>query len=211
MPQRRQEANSGVAASGKNVRERIVAAARQHFLSHGFRSVTMDDLAQELGMSKKTLYAHFATKTALLEAVLVANFNAIESDLADIAAGSENDFVAGLHGFLACVQRHTADIQPAFVRDVGRDAPETFRMIERRRRALIERHFGKLLAEGRREGLIRKDIPVHLILEVLMGTVQAIMNPPKMAELGLTPKSGLTAILTVILEGVVTSEGRSRL
>jgi len=211
MPQRRHEANSSVATSGKNVRERIVGAARQHFLSHGFRSVTMDDLAEELGMSKKTLYAHFATKTALLEAVLVANFSAIESELADIAASSGNDFVAGLHGFLACVQRHTADIQPAFVRDVGRDAPETFRMIERRRRALIERHFGKLLAEGHREGLIRKDIPVQLILEVLMGTVQAIMNPPKMAELGLTPQSGLTAILTVILEGVVTSEGRSRL
>ena len=211
MPQRRHEAHSGEGNSGNNVRERIVAAARQHFLAHGFRSVTMDDLAQELGMSKKTLYAHFSTKTALLEAVLVANFNAIESELADIAARFENDFVAGLHGFLACLQRHTAQIQPPFVRDVGRDAPETFRMIERRRRALIERHFGQLLAEGRREGLIRKDIPVQLILEVLLGTVQAILNPPKMAELGLTPKSGLTAILTVVLEGVVTSEGRSRL
>ena len=94
---------------------------------------------------------------------------------------------------------------------MGRDAPETFRMIERRRRALIERHFGQLLADGRREGLIRKDVPVQFILEVLLGTVQAILNPPKMAELGLTPKSGLTAILTVVLEGVVTSEGRSRL
>src|SRR5262245_16657471 len=211
MPQRRHEAPRGEANSGNNVRERIVAAARQHFLSHGFRRVTMDDLAEELGMSKRTLYAHFATKTALLEAVLLANFNAIESELADIAARSENDFVAGLHGFLACLQRHTADIQPAFVRDVGRDAPETFRMIERRRRQLIERHFGQLLAEGRREGLIRKDLPVQLILEVLLGTVQAIMNPPKMAELGLTPGSGLTAILTVVLEGVVTAEGRSRL
>ena len=162
-------------------------------------------------MSKKTLYAQFTSKTELLEAVLFANFNAIESELADITAMTESDFVAGLHGFLACLQRHTADIQPAFVRDVGRDAPETFRMIERRRRALIERHFGQLLADGRREGLIRKDVPVQFILEVLLGTVQAILNPPKMAELGLTPKSGLTAILTVVLEGVVTPEGRSRL
>ena len=84
-------------------------------------------------------------------------------------------------------------------------------MIERRRRELIGRHFGALLAEGRREGLVRKDISVPLILEILLGTVQAIMNPPKMAELGLTPKSGLTALLTVVLEGVITSQGRSRL
>ena len=43
---------------------RIVAAARRYFLAHGFRGVTMDDLAAELGMSKKTLYAHFSSKAA---------------------------------------------------------------------------------------------------------------------------------------------------
>ncbi|MGH8100838.1 MAG: TetR/AcrR family transcriptional regulator, partial [Chthoniobacterales bacterium] len=36
-------------------RQRILGAARAHFFSHGFRSVTMDDLAEELGVSKKTL------------------------------------------------------------------------------------------------------------------------------------------------------------
>lgn len=211
MPSRRVETKDGKAAPDQGVRERIVGAARQHFLAHGFRSVAMDDLAGELGMSKKTLYAHFASKTALLEAVLLANFSAIESELAGIIAESPSDFVAGLHGLLACLQRHTAEIQPAFVRDVGRDAPEAFRLIESRRRALIERHFGKLLAEGRREGLVRKDIPVPLILEILLGTLQAIITPPKLAELGLTPKTGLTAILTVVLEGVITPQGRSRL
>ena len=47
-------------------RQRIVDAARVHFFSHGFRSVTMDDLAEELGISKKTLYAHFPGKIDLL-------------------------------------------------------------------------------------------------------------------------------------------------
>jgi AcrR family transcriptional regulator len=51
-------------------RQRIIDAARAHFFSHGFRSVTMDDLAVELGISKKTLYAYFPGKFDLLEAVL---------------------------------------------------------------------------------------------------------------------------------------------
>jgi AcrR family transcriptional regulator len=211
MPDQRHETKCSEAVAEPSVRQRIVGVARRHFLAHGFRGVTMDDLAEELGMSKKTLYTHFTSKTALLEAVLLAKFNEIESELAAIAAECPSDFVAGLHGLLACLQRHTAEIQPPFVRDVGRDAPEVFRVIERRRREVIERHFGKLLTEGRREGLIRKDVPVSLILEILLGTVQSIMNPPRMAELGLTPKTGLTAILTVVLEGVITSEGRSRL
>jgi AcrR family transcriptional regulator len=203
-----------IAVSGddaKSVRQRIVDLARRHFFAHGFRGVTMNDLALELGMSKKTLYAHFASKTALVEAVLLAKFREAEAELAASAAEHPSDFTAGLRGLLACTQRQTAEIQPPFVRDLGRDAPELFRVIQERRHELIERHFGKLLTAGRREGLIRKDVPVPLILEILLGTVESIMNPPRMTELGLTPQTGLTAILTVVLEGVVTLQGRSRL
>jgi AcrR family transcriptional regulator len=210
MTLQRQETVNRLNSEESSVGSRIIATARRHFLAHGLRGVTMDQLADELGMSKKTLYAHFSSKTALLQAVLLAKFREIESEIAAIAAQCPSNFMAGLHGFLACVQRQTAEIQPPFVRDVGRDAPELFRMIEQRRRELIERHFGKLLSEGRRQGLIRKDVPVRLILEMLLSMVQSIMNPPKIAELDLTPRTGLTAILTVVLEGVLTAEGRSR-
>src|SRR5687767_13934717 len=44
--------------------QRLVTVARSHFFAHGIRSVTMDDLADELGMSKKTLYAWFPSKSA---------------------------------------------------------------------------------------------------------------------------------------------------
>ncbi|HKA32612.1 MAG TPA: helix-turn-helix domain-containing protein, partial [Candidatus Binatia bacterium] len=54
------------AGRGGQSAARIVAAARRHFLAHGFRHVTMDDLAAELGASKKTLYASFPSKEALI-------------------------------------------------------------------------------------------------------------------------------------------------
>jgi hypothetical protein len=86
--------------------------------------------------------------------------------------------------------------------------PELLRWGEGRRREVIQRHFGQLLARGRRQGLIRKDVPVHLIIEVLLGAVQAILNPPKLAELGLTPKAALSAVLAVVLEGAISPKGR---
>jgi AcrR family transcriptional regulator len=190
---------------------RIVAAARGHFLAHGFRNVTMDDLADELGMSKKTLYASFPSKTALLEAVLRNKFQTVEADLARISSARARDAVAGLHQLLACVRRHTEEIQPPFVRDIRRAAPEMFQLVEKSRRRLIQRYFGKMFDEGRREGIIRKDISTRLMIEILLGATEAVMNPPKMAELGLTPKRGYTDVITVILKGVVTEKGRSRL
>ena len=83
--------------------------------------------------------------------------------------------------------------------------------MQARRREVIQRSFSKLLGEGRREGLIRSDTPVHLLIEILLGAVEAVINPPRLAELGLSPKCGFTAIVSVILEGALTPEGRRKL
>src|SRR5262249_1863159 len=121
------------------------------------------------------------------------------------------DFPTGLHRLLACVQRHTEEIRPPFLRDIQREAPDLFKVVQARRRQVIQRYFSKLLGEGRREGLIRKDIPVHLLIETLRAGSQATMNPPRLAELELSPKSGFTAIISVILEGALTPEARTKL
>src|SRR6266576_3631303 len=164
-------------------RQRIVDAASVHFFSHGFRSVTMDDLAEEMGVSKKTLYAHFPSKIALLEAVLANKFARLEAKLKEIARAHPHDFSTALHELLSNAQRELDEIKPPFVRDIRQKAPHVFKMVERRRAELIERHFGKLFVEGQRAGMVRNDIPAKLMIEILLTMIQGIMNPPKMQEL----------------------------
>ena len=193
-----------------NAGVRIIAVARQHFFAHGFRGVTMDDLAGELGMSKKTLYASFPTKTDLLRAVLLDKFRRVEADLQRIAAGFSDDMFDSLHQLLACLQRHTEEIQPPFVRDIRREAPQMFELVQTRRRQIIQTYFGSLLDECRKAGIVRKDISTRLIIEILLGATEAIMNPVRIAELGLTPKAGYSTIINVVFEGVLTETGRRR-
>ena len=207
----RREVQTPEVLPDRTARQRIIRAAREQFLAHGFHGVTMDDLAEGLGMSKRTIYAHFPSKTALLEAMLLDKFRCAEEELEAITSECSADFPTGLHRLLACVQRHTEEIRPPFVRDIQREAPELFQVVQARRREVIQRSFSNLLGEGRREGLIRKDIPVHLIIEILLGAVEAIVNPPRLAELELSVKSGITAIISVILEGALTPEGRMKL
>src|SRR6266571_7412624 len=189
-------------------RQRIVNAARGHFFSHGFRSVTMDDLAEELGISKKTLYAYFPGKFDLLEAVLADKLTAVEATLKEVTRAHPDDFPATLRELLAGTQRELDEIKPPFVRDMRQKAPDVFKLVERRRAALIQRYFGKFFVEGQRAGIVRKDVPAKLIIEILLAMVQSIMNPPKMEELGMMPKEGYTGILTIVLEGTMTSKGR---
>ena len=189
-------------------RQRIVDAARAHFFSHGFRSVTMDDLAEELGISKKTLYAHFPGKIELLEAVLADKFAGVEARLKEATRAHPHDFPATLHALLTNTQRELDEIKPPFVRDMRQKAPHVFKMVERRRGEVIERFFGKLFVEGQRTGMVRKDLPAKVLIEILLGAVQAIVNPAKVEELGLTPQTAFTSVVKVVLDGVLTRKGR---
>ena len=189
-------------------RQRIVDAARVHFFSHGFRSVTMDNLAQELGISKKTLYAHFPGKIDLLEAVLADKFAGVEATLKEVTRAHPHDFPAALQELLAGTHRELDEIKPPFVRDIRQKAPEVFKLVERRRAELIERYFGKFFVDGQRAGMVRKDVPAKLVIEILLAMVQSIMNPPKIEELGMMPKEGFAGILKIILEGALTAKGR---
>lgn len=191
-----------------DTRQQIVDAARTHFFSHGFRSVTMDDLAKELAISKKTLYAHFPGKVDMLEAVLADKFASVEATLQEVTRVHPRDFPATLRELLDGTQRELEEIKPPFVRDMRQKAPQVFKVVEQRRAALIERYFGKLFIEGQRAGMIRKDVPAKLMIEILLAMVQAIMNPPKMEQLGMTPKEGFNGILKIVLEGALTRKGR---
>src|SRR5207302_8042617 len=186
-------------------RQRIVDAARIHFISHGFRSVTMDDLAEELGISKKTLYAHFPGKFDLLEALLADKLASVEAALKEVTRSHPHDFPAALRDLLAGTHRELDEIKPPFVRDMRQKAPDVFKLVERRRAALIQRYFGKFFVEGQRAGMVRKDVSAKLMIEILLAIVQSIMNPPKMEELEMMPKDGFTGILKIVLEGALTS------
>ena len=59
------------------MKDKILDTATELFLTRGFKSVTMDDLAEEMGMSKKTIYSHFSNKTALVEQCTMHLFHKI--------------------------------------------------------------------------------------------------------------------------------------
>ena len=72
------------------MRTKIIQKAVELFLTLGFKSVTMDDIAHEMGISKKTIYVHFANKTKLVEAVTFELFETICDGIDGICEASHN-------------------------------------------------------------------------------------------------------------------------
>jgi len=159
--------------------------------------------------SGETLYTHFTSKVELVRAVLRDKFRELHATLEAITPHAKDDVVTALKSLLAVVQQHVQEIQPSFVRDVRREAPDVFRLVEQLRHDAIQLHFGRVFSAGQQRGLVRKDVPSRILIEILLGVTQVIVNPAKLAELKLTPETGFQITTDVILEGVLTPRGRA--
>jgi AcrR family transcriptional regulator len=193
------------------VAERILAVARHHFMAHGFKNVTMDDLAAEIGMSKKTLYAHFSSKTILLKSVLTQKLDEVERTLENVLSEQADDFIGALHQLTVQLQKHTGEAQPVFVRDLSREEPALADYLIARRRKIVEKTFVKLLACGRDAGHVRNDIPIEFLIEIFLAILETIAVPKHLAAHDLTVSECLNRILSTFLEGVLTEKGRRNL
>ena len=87
------------------------------------------------------------------------------------------------------------EIKPPFVRDMRQKAPHVFKVVERRRAELIERFFGKLFTEGQRTGMVRKDVPAKLMIEILLAMVPGDRESGEGGGVWDYSKDGFAAVL----------------
>ncbi len=199
------------AETDAEIRQRILGAARARFLSTGFSSVTMDDLAHELGMSKKTLYRHFSGKEELLRETSRQNCGECEREMAAITRGPEDFFVRARATF-AYVSRLYARLTPAYMTDVRRNAPEVWAEIQEFRRARVSRHMRDLLDQGAAQGFLRDDLDRGTLVRLYLTMTSALLTPEIS---GWTSGEGIDkvfdAFVRVYFEGLVTDAGRKRM
>ena len=189
------------------VRERIVGTAERIFFATGFSRVLMDDLARELGMSKKTLYSHFASKEELLQAVLLRRTREVEEGLEAIV-GARESFPLKLGHLARFLQSKVGEVSPLFLADIRRYAPECFRVVEEFRARAIPRYFGRLFEEGIRSGHVRRQVNRELLIRMMVLSIQGVIRPETVEELHLRPREALEHILAIIFDGILTPTGR---
>ncbi|MFL5354150.1 TetR/AcrR family transcriptional regulator [Archangium sp.] len=191
-------------------RARILEKAEEFFLTHGYSRVTMDELAAELRMSKKTLYRHFSSKEELGEAAIVASFARIGEELARVAGDERRDFAERFHGFVKVLAGRYARAGPV-LRDLQRDAPALWQRLLEVRRAAVQANFGGLIAQGVKAGALRADVEPRLLIRMVLTLVDQVMRPDVLGELGMTAEQVLPGMLGVMLDGIRTGrEARSR-
>jgi AcrR family transcriptional regulator len=189
-------------------RARILELAEQFFLTHGYSRVTMDDIATELRMSKKTLYRHFSSKEALGEAAIASSFARINQELDVLLRDERLDFAERLRNLVRTVASHYGRAAPV-LRDLQRDAPDLWQRLLEVRRASVQARFGALLASGVKAGAIRADVEPRLVLRMVLTLVDQLMRPDVLEELELSADQVFSNMLGVILDGLRTGRRRA--
>lgn len=205
---RRSAADRTPAVPSGPVAGRIVAAARRDFFAHGFARCTMDDLAQALGMSKKTLYAHFPTKEALVDVLVAAKTRETADAVRAAVEAPGLAFGARVHAMMAQCLGHLAEISPVFLRDLERQLPAVYARIEAVRRDVLPKVWGRLLAEGVAAGLVRRELEPAFVSEFALLAVQGLLRPEALERHALRPPEVLDRVLSIIFAGILTPAGR---
>lgn len=187
---------------------RIAAAARRQFTALGFHRTTMDDLAGELGMSKKTLYAHFPGKEALISHLMESKITEVRQGTRAIVEDESVPVVERAHRLMAFIVRQMSEISPAFLRDLERHHPALFARMESVRAEILPRVWGKLLADGVAAGLVRRELDPAFISEMVLTTIQGLLRPAVLDRLQLPPHEVVDRVLTIVFTGILTPAGR---
>ena len=192
------------------VQNRILKVAGSQFFSLGFTKVTMDEIAHELGMSKRTLYQYFPGKKALLRKALLSRTERISEGLGKINRSNETPFGKRLEQALTLVAREIPHFSPIFLRDIQRHAPEVWQELDRRRQETIHTRFGQLIHEGVKDGFLRKDIDAEVLVLLFSTLIRNVMNPETLSRLPLSAPQAFSVISGVLFEGILTDKGRAQ-
>ena len=177
------------------------------YLNLGFKSVTMDDLANELGISKKTIYTHFNNKTKLVEATTERLFNIISSGIDQIRALEKNP-IEELYDIKKFAMMHLKDSKSSPQYQLQKYYPKIFCTVKRKRFEKMETCVVDNLKKGIEQEIFRKNLNVDFVARIYFSGINSINDHDLFPNDTFTMQDLEDFYLEYHLRGIVTPKGR---
>ena len=191
------------------MKETILNKSLQMFINHGFKSITMDDIAKELAISKKTIYIHFASKNELVKSTVDYVFDSASERMKKIIGSCETPihehFV--IKNCFADMFGH--NIQPSAIFQFNKYYPKLSERIQKKRHEDFDSTVLRNLREGVRLGYYRSDIDIELIGRIFFVSSSAFFSHEMFEDFQnkISVEELNFKFLEYHLRGIVTSKG----
>lgn len=195
-------------------RTKILHAAGELFMEFGPSRVKMEEIAEKLAMSKKTLYKHFTSKDEVLHCVIDASQCEIHTFMQTFmdalpSAKDDDDFMMRVSMTIERLSDRVATMwRSPFMKDIERAYPHVWQEFTASRRNNILTSVTTICNEAKRRGILRDDINYDLFTLMYLHCVENIMHPRMGSELSMTAKQIFEMMMTILFGGVLTAKGR---
>ena len=154
-------------------KQKILISASEKFMREGFYKTSMDSLATELQMSKKTIYKYFSSKNELVETVVKSFMTQVKEKIDSVIKEEDNSLIRALHLFEIMIEV-TTKFSDKWIKDIRIHLPELWKTIDEFRTKRAYAVLGSIIQQGQKEGIII--FPNHGSQEVGKGLEKKIMK-----------------------------------
>ena len=194
-----------------NIDQRILDAAATKFFAHGFYKISIDDLVTHLRTSKSTIYSHFSSKDALVEAVLERFNMQLDQGLDTIVHHASFNFKQKLEAVTELTGKLLSQVGEAFWHDLKIHMPQRWDAYQAQRVERLRNFYGALLKQGIDQGLVRTDIDEDFMLLMYTKLSEIVIQPELLQTMSISNVQAYQYITRLFLEGTLTPSGRTTL
>ena len=188
------------------MRDKIISKSEELFLSLGFKSVTMDDIANAIGISKKTIYAHFSNKTALVEVVIFETLDHIYEGIDKINASSINP-IEELYDIKLFVMNYFKNERVSPQYQLKKYYPEIYERLQIKQFEKMHSSVENSLKMGVDTGLFRADIDIDFISRMYFNGMTGIRDISIFPETLFDKNYLFESYLEYHLRAIITKQG----
>ena len=158
-----------------NIKEKIQKGAEDLFMRYGVRSISMDDIARHLSVSKKTLYQHFTDKEDIVTITCKAHLDRNQHDFESIRKTAKNA-IEELAQLSVCLKRNMQDMNPSLLFDLQKYHPKAWNVWLNHKTKFIRESVVRNLKQGIEEGNFRPEIDPEVMAAARLEMVQVAFN-----------------------------------
>ena len=181
----------------------------QLFLQYGIKSVSMDDIAKELGVSKKTLYQIYSDKTELVKKTINHILKEMDKIIEEFNSSSLNVIEKEVYQRKKYIETYLK-IKPTYLFDLKKFYPEIFADFVKHKNKMITKTTRSFIKEGQQQGYIRQDLDAEFISKLSITLSFAVFHPEldTISETDLTSKTFSNQFFIYHMNGICSEKGR---
>ena len=188
------------------MKEKIINKSTEMFLTLGFKSVTMDDIANELGISKKTIYVHFPNKTKLIESVTMHMFNTISCGIENICNLKKSP-IKEIYDIKNLVRDHLKGEKTSPQHQLQKYYPKIFESLKEKQFKVMNECVKDNLSRGIESGLYRSNLNIDFIARIYFNNMVGLKDPKLFPLKDFSMNELIDNFLEYHIRGISTEKG----